>query len=303
MEDGYQMGHIFFSYSRQDKVFSDRLVNDLRSKGFVIWQDTSDIPGGANWIDRIQAALDDSTFALVLWSTHSAESDWVKKEIRLADSKRVQIVPLLYDSTRLSDDLTFKNAIDFQGNYETSLNNLLKTLAEHCRPRLGFQMGKRLGDHTNARSIAQSSLVSVPLLKSGFMQAEVVGVSSTIAEKLQALVLTLQFKNQGDDFVRQVYEYWQTLKPNQPFIALAVHSSEGNSLDNAESSPWRDAVDTTVTAIKELKTANYPTLHFFFLGPSVLAFAIGHDLFKFWPVQLYNFAEGRYWPVLYLPPQ
>lgn len=301
------MNHIFFSYSRKDKDFSARLINDLRSKGYVIWQDTSDIPGGSDWVDRIQAALNDSALVLVLWSTHSAQSDWVKKEIRLADSKGVSVVPLRYDAAQLSDDLIFKNAIDFQGDYEASLKRLLKTLAAYCRPRLGFQMGKRLGDHATARPIAQSPLVSVPLLRSGFTQAEVVGESSTIVEAPRAVVLGLQFKGSGDDFIRQVYQHWQSLKTGQPFTALIVHPTEENAqgyfLDDANSGPWRDAVETTVEAVKELKTNDYPTLHLFFFGPAVLAFAIGHDLFKFWPVQLYNLSQGRYWSVLFLPPQ
>jgi hypothetical protein len=43
------MTQIFISYSRKDLTFIERLAADLKSVGFDVWYDVSNLGGGSRW--------------------------------------------------------------------------------------------------------------------------------------------------------------------------------------------------------------------------------------------------------------
>lgn len=74
-----------------------RFVDELRGSGFTVWQDVSDIRGGANWLDTIHRGIDEAAVVIILWSANSAKSDWVKDEIQWARVQKKQIIPIKLD--------------------------------------------------------------------------------------------------------------------------------------------------------------------------------------------------------------
>ena len=74
------MYDIFISYAREDKPQVKRLVDAFTDiRGWSIWWDQR-LHGGERFPREIQDALSDSRCVLVVWSTHSVESDWVCAE-------------------------------------------------------------------------------------------------------------------------------------------------------------------------------------------------------------------------------
>jgi TolB-like protein len=89
---------LFLSYARADAAFAHRLATRLESAGFSIWWDAL-ITGGEAYSRSITDALDKADVVIVLWSSHSIESDWVRDEASQG-RERHRLVPLSIDGAR-----------------------------------------------------------------------------------------------------------------------------------------------------------------------------------------------------------
>ena len=91
------MSEAFISYKREDEVRVGRLVQALEGAGFSIWWDRG-LPGGENWRERIQAALDGAKCAIVVWTRESVgpAGDFVRDEAAQAKRRGV-LVPVMLD--------------------------------------------------------------------------------------------------------------------------------------------------------------------------------------------------------------
>ena len=104
-------GHIFLSYSREDRDYVTKLSNWFEGHGVVVWFD-HDIDYGVKWEDEIINKLDSSAVVLVVMSNSSRKSDWVSKEIDHAKKQKIRIYPLLLETDGMVDrvaDLQFEN--------------------------------------------------------------------------------------------------------------------------------------------------------------------------------------------------
>ena len=88
---------VFLSYSRVDRQVAERLADTLKLAGITVWWDAL-IEGGAAFAKSIATALDEADAVIVLWSTSSAESDWVRDEAA-AGRDRHRLVPVSIDGT------------------------------------------------------------------------------------------------------------------------------------------------------------------------------------------------------------
>ena len=68
----------FISYSSHDSNVATRLEEDLRQEGFEVWLDKREVLVGHNIVDRVSLGLSDSRFVLLLLSSSSVQSEWVK---------------------------------------------------------------------------------------------------------------------------------------------------------------------------------------------------------------------------------
>ncbi|WP_323789795.1 toll/interleukin-1 receptor domain-containing protein [Psychroserpens sp.] len=99
------MYDIFISYSSRDKDFAKDFAEDLKSEGFSVWWDTS-IPAGKTYAEVIEEALKASKSVLVLWSSNSITSDWVKLEANEGREKKV-LIPVKIEDVDIP--FAFKN--------------------------------------------------------------------------------------------------------------------------------------------------------------------------------------------------
>lgn len=93
------MADVFLSYSRQDLPLVRKLVMALETRGLAVWWDLS-IPAGAVWASVIEDALESSRVIVVLWSSHSVKSEWVRAEAaRAADLGK--LIPAVLEDVQL----------------------------------------------------------------------------------------------------------------------------------------------------------------------------------------------------------
>ena len=110
------MADIFVSYASTDRERIKPLVDALEKMGWSLWWDTAILPG-VSWNDEISTALDSARCVLVLWTSASIHSDWVKEESREGQRRHV-LIPVLLDHVEIP--LGFRgiqaaNLADWQG--------------------------------------------------------------------------------------------------------------------------------------------------------------------------------------------
>ncbi len=98
---------VFISYSTRDRPAADAVVAALEDAGARCWIAPRDIVPGADWGASICNAIAQCRVLLLLLSCDSNESDMVKREVELAASKRILLLPFYLERVELSDALRF----------------------------------------------------------------------------------------------------------------------------------------------------------------------------------------------------
>lgn len=89
------MQDVFLSYGREDEEAANLLGESLQDEGFSVWID-HDIPPGKTWDQVIGQALESAGAVVVLWSSHSVESRWVREEAEKG-LRRDRLIPVLIE--------------------------------------------------------------------------------------------------------------------------------------------------------------------------------------------------------------
>jgi len=89
------MADIFLSYASEDASRASELASALEFAGWSVWWDRRILPG-QTFDDVISRELAACLVVVVLWSTHSIASDWVKEEIEDANRRR-RLVPVFIE--------------------------------------------------------------------------------------------------------------------------------------------------------------------------------------------------------------
>ena len=84
------------SYAKEDREVARKLSRLLVKAGWTVWWDRR-IPAGRTWREMLETALRDMRCMVVLWSSHSIESDWVKEEAEEARVRR-KLLPVLIET-------------------------------------------------------------------------------------------------------------------------------------------------------------------------------------------------------------
>lgn len=135
------MSDIFISYASADRERAKLLSTALVNRGWSVWWDRT-IPPGMEYAEVIEQALDSSTCVVVLWSTTSVASSWVKTEAAEALQRRI-LVPALIEDTKIPLEFRRLQAADLsQWHGDASHPELLKFLTAvetkiHGRDRPG----------------------------------------------------------------------------------------------------------------------------------------------------------------------
>ncbi|HNP35668.1 MAG TPA: TIR domain-containing protein [Woeseiaceae bacterium] len=108
------MADVFVSYARDDKTRVAPLVAALEARGWPVWWDREIAPGQE--FDRmIEAELARARVALVVWTSTSVESRWVRGEARDGADRDIQ-VPVRIGAVTLPIDFRAIHTIDLDDN-------------------------------------------------------------------------------------------------------------------------------------------------------------------------------------------
>jgi hypothetical protein len=138
--------NIFMSYSRREVGFVDDLTHRLEKEGFKVWLDYRKLVPGTPWAVQIDKGLDESEVILLVVSKQSMASKYVELEWRrvLQETKK-RIILVIFETVDLPHELEAFEWVDFRGNYEAGIKELIRQLEssvreEHPAPESGFKI-------------------------------------------------------------------------------------------------------------------------------------------------------------------
>lgn len=178
------MTHIFISYSSVNRPFAFRLVENLE-RFFKVWIDREGLDGGAAWEQAIDEALKECAVFVVLVSPQSNDSQWVRRETIRAEQLQKVRIPILIEG-ELPLRLLDIQFVDFRGDYEGGLRDLMEALQEHLSP-----------EQKNQNEIDR--LIGAGIR--AYLNGDIASANSLIG---QAAVM-------GDDIADKLNEFWQQL--------------------------------------------------------------------------------------------
>jgi sulfatase modifying factor 1 len=140
---------IFVSYSRRDLEAVDRLGGRLEAAGHSVWIDRKDMAGGDQWRLQIVEAIESADAFLVALSPRAAQSVNVRKELDLAESAGVKVIPLIIEPVTIPPQMKYQLAglqrVNLAEDYESQFESLLSTLGLPQRPRETSKAAERIG--------------------------------------------------------------------------------------------------------------------------------------------------------------
>jgi hypothetical protein len=162
------MSDIFISYASADREKARKLAACFQEQGWTVWWDRV-IPPGQSFDRVIEDALASAKCVVVLWSSSSVASSWVKNEAAEAMSRSV-LVPILIEHAKVP--LAFRNLqaadltewdgsnflLDRSRNQESSA--LIQSITSIVDPNLSDQQEAR-----QAQIIAETSAQNSPKAK------------------------------------------------------------------------------------------------------------------------------------------
>ncbi len=89
------MSHLFISYSKQNIDFARYLRALLEAEGCPVWMDEVRLQPSARWWKEIEESVQACAAFVVIMSPEAAESDWVEREILLAEKLKRPLFPVL----------------------------------------------------------------------------------------------------------------------------------------------------------------------------------------------------------------
>ena len=126
---------IFISYSRRDNDAMRRLVKHLRNQGITVWVDNEKlIPGTPIWEEEIEKAIRAASAVVALMSPDSKNSEWVRREISLADQYHKRIFPVLVsgdEDTSITLRLVTRQFVDLRQDEVSGLTALYGALSQY----------------------------------------------------------------------------------------------------------------------------------------------------------------------------
>lgn len=121
------MSYIFISYNHKNRNYALKLANTLKEQGFDIWID-EDINAGDRWYPEIIKAILNSGCVIVIMTPEAEKSEWVEKEILIAQREEKPIFPLLLSGREFSLLITIQST-DVRGE-KLPAEKFYKSLAQ-----------------------------------------------------------------------------------------------------------------------------------------------------------------------------
>jgi hypothetical protein len=98
---------IFISYAKGDREWAEQVCTQLEEAGIECWIAPRDIAPGVTWPAAITEAIRQCRAMIVVFSQHANESRQMAREVEVADSRHVPILPVRVAEVEPSGDMEY----------------------------------------------------------------------------------------------------------------------------------------------------------------------------------------------------
>jgi hypothetical protein len=126
--------HIFICYDPADNAVMQRIRDNLQRVGLKIWAGDAIEPGSDQWRKQVPNAIRNAAVVVVLMSPAANRSEWVERELDLAKSVGVEILPLMVSGEvhqALLPALAEMEYIDLRADYEANIIQVIRLCYEY----------------------------------------------------------------------------------------------------------------------------------------------------------------------------
>ena len=123
---------MFLCHSSDDKLFVDKLADDLQRSEINLWYDKWNIKVGDLLFNEIDKGIEESKYLGIVISSSSLDSGWVERELNAGmieevEKKKVVVLPILIDDVwdKVPFFLRGKRYANFKESYEGGLEELM----------------------------------------------------------------------------------------------------------------------------------------------------------------------------------
>jgi hypothetical protein len=124
---------VFISHSSKDNKFARAICAALESRGLPCWISSRDVGPGENFMDAIVNAIGAAKVMVLVFSENANNSDDIKREIVLASSAKVTIIPVRVEDVVPKGAFAYQMAtrqwIDLFEDWEAQIERLAKWIA------------------------------------------------------------------------------------------------------------------------------------------------------------------------------
>jgi hypothetical protein len=149
------MTEVFLSYSREDLATARQVAECLQQEGWSVFWDRL-IPVGQTWDSLIDNRLSRASCVVVLWSSASVASDWVRAEATAAAERGV-LAPAVIDATPPPLRFRMIQTADLVGWNGRRDHGGLADLIAAVRARAGGDVEPTLGESADRSRDVQRS--------------------------------------------------------------------------------------------------------------------------------------------------
>lgn len=185
--------HLFICFSSSDEAVAREVVRFLEIEGLKCWISLRDVPPGANYQESIIEALESAKGLIFLFSTNSSQSHEIKKELSVAASLKIPVVPIrlspVTPTGALRYELATRQWLDIFPDREQGLRQLVERAREFFDPRRTAEVAQSSASATAAGSYEGET--SLPPSQTGPRQGgrpPIVEVGSQEFEAIRALL-------------------------------------------------------------------------------------------------------------------
>jgi flagellar biosynthesis GTPase FlhF len=124
---------VFISHSSKDNKFARAICAALENRGLPCWISSRDVGPGENFMDAIVNAIGAAKVMVLVFSENANNSDDIKREIVLASSAKVTIIPVRVEDVVPKGAFAYQMAtrqwIDLFEDWEAQIERLAKWIA------------------------------------------------------------------------------------------------------------------------------------------------------------------------------
>jgi membrane-associated protease RseP (regulator of RpoE activity) len=152
------MAQIFISYASEDRAKARKLADALADRGWSVWWDRR-IPLGKSFDDAIEEALGEAECVIVLWSSVSIASEWVRNEATEAKRRGI-LAPVFVEPVAAPLAFRLLNGADLSGWDSGAAHPEFEKLLDRVNELVGPRSGGSLPAHGGAARLRDRKLHS-----------------------------------------------------------------------------------------------------------------------------------------------